>query len=59
MAQLPVLNIPASQFGFYKRMPNPAESILDKLCTKRRLKVGELYDLLVEWDAGALADEYL
>jgi hypothetical protein len=40
-------------------MKNPAEPMLKDVSDIRRLTVGELYDVLVKCDAGALALHHL
>ncbi|XP_031553334.1 uncharacterized protein LOC116290444 isoform X2 [Actinia tenebrosa] len=49
----------STQTHHYTKKGNAAETILHEFCQKRRLLVGELYDILVKRDAAALADEYL
>jgi hypothetical protein len=53
------LGIRRSQFVFYEKKENPVEGLLEDACRKRKLTVGELYDVLCKCGANALADEYL
>ncbi|XP_031574845.1 uncharacterized protein LOC116308536 [Actinia tenebrosa] len=53
------LGIRPCYLWFHDRKKNPAKSILEDVCRKRRLTIGDLYDVLCKCDANALADEFL
>jgi hypothetical protein len=44
---------------YYDRMENPVEIMLKYVSDKRRLTVGDLYDMLFKCDASALAFKHL